>query len=48
MLAFMKTLMNESALNKFGWAPNSWEKSSLCGCEKTFADEMNYSSTTGN
>jgi hypothetical protein len=34
--------MNESALKRFGWAPNLWEKSSLCGCEKTFADERNY------
>jgi hypothetical protein len=35
--------MYESAVNKFGWAPNMWEKSSLCGFEKTLADERNYS-----
>jgi hypothetical protein len=42
MLADMKTLMHESAFNMFGWAPDMREKSSLCGCEKTLADERNY------
>jgi hypothetical protein len=35
--------MYESAVNRFGWAPNVWEKSNLCGLEKTLADERNYS-----
>jgi hypothetical protein len=29
-------------LNMLGWAPNMREKSGLCGCEKTLADERNY------
>jgi hypothetical protein len=42
LLTFTKSLMHESAVNKFGWAPNMREKSDLCGFEKTLADERNY------
>jgi hypothetical protein len=35
--------MNESAVNRLGWAPNMWEKSGLYDFKKTLADERNYS-----